>query len=322
MRLNRVSNKMNKNAGAALNHYVGGMSAALVRGKAERDIRQARAAAEAAIRVRSSFLENMNHELRTPLNAIIGFAEMLKTSDELRLNERQKINYADYILQSADLLLAHINTILEVAAFDNGSVEAHNDATDLATVINYALNKVDIRAKTAKVSIQSQHLEEGVSAENIVWADEVCLGQAIEHLLNTAIDSCSSGGKILMRIITNKEGWAELQIRDNGSGFKEEEIEQAFNAFGERQMVLDKPFSGPGVGLAIAHTFVTLQGGRLKVKSRVGKGSLFSIALPIAEEKPQTSSFEDNQINNELKSASNVKETVRYENHVQIAKSA
>ena len=76
MRLFHTHNSSNTSSGSALEHYIGNMSEALVRARAERDIRRARAAAEAAIRVRSSFLENMNHELRTPLNAIIGFASM------------------------------------------------------------------------------------------------------------------------------------------------------------------------------------------------------------------------------------------------------
>ncbi|MEO0675530.1 MAG: histidine kinase dimerization/phospho-acceptor domain-containing protein, partial [Pseudomonadota bacterium] len=122
-------------SGSNLDEYLGNLSVALVRAKAERDIRNAQVAADAAIRVRSSFLENMNHELRTPLNAIIGFAGMLQQGATYDLSEDQRQSYAEYIQQSADLLLVHINTILETAALDNGSVTPIQEAVDLVDLV-------------------------------------------------------------------------------------------------------------------------------------------------------------------------------------------
>ena len=142
-----------KNGSSPLSQLTRNMSGALVRAQAERDIKNARAAAEAAIRMRSSFLENMNHELRTPLNAIIGFATMLQERDTYKLSADQENTYYEYILQSADLLLGHINTILEVSALDNGSVEPDHSCVNPVDLINDAVASVEVQAQAANVSI-------------------------------------------------------------------------------------------------------------------------------------------------------------------------
>jgi len=281
---------------SALDHYLGNLSVALVRAKAERDIRDARAAAEAAIRVRSSFLENMNHELRTPLNAIIGFAGMLQQAETYSLSNDQRATYAEYILQSADLLLGHINTILETAALDNGSVAPSQEVSDIYDLVDRAIERVQVQASTKKITLLcSHHLESRKTGKPVValppvWADEERIGQALDHLLLTSIKSCDKGGKILLRMQSTQQGMIDILVRDNGEGFDEEEIRQALTAFGNVYRGLGRPFAGPGVGISIAKTFIEMQGGVFAIRSRKNKGTLITISLPCATTEQITQS--------------------------------
>lgn len=288
MRLGQTSYGREAGSGAALEQYLGNLSVALVRAKAEKDIRDARAAAEAAIRVRSSFLENMNHELRTPLNAIIGFAGMLQQADKYSLSVEQKETYAEYIIQSADLLLGHINTILETAALDNGSVVPIHEPVDVYEMLDRALGAIEVQASAKRVSILCAHQIEAKKTSKPlqklapVWADDERIGQAVDHLLKTSVKSCNKGGKILIRTLVTDQDTIEIQLRDDGHGFSEEEIEEALTAFGNIHRGLGRPFAGPGVGISIAKTFIEMQGGAFAIRSRRNKGTLITISLPIA----------------------------------------
>ena len=305
MRLFHTHNSSNTSSGSALEHYIGNMSEALVRARAERDIRRARAAAEAAIRVRSSFLENMNHELRTPLNGIIGFASMLNDEEGvINLTDEQKSNYVEYILQSADLLLGHINTILEVAAFDNGSVEPEYEQVDVHQTVGDAIKRAEVQAKASSVAIlTADQKNPPLSESELVWGDTIRLGQALDHLLKTSIKSCQQSDKensrIFVRVAHRREGWAEIQIRDDGTGFTRDDLDKALNAFGDTPLGLEQSFTGPGVGIAIAKTFVEMQGGEFSIKSLPGKGALSTLSFPMSVENMGTvnesSSTEPNQ---------------------------
>ncbi len=286
MRLFQTSARSSTMGTSSLEHYIGNMSEALIRAQAERDIRNARAAAEASIRARSSFLENMNHELRTPLNAIIGFTYMLKGGQDYDLSDEQKSSYAEYVLQSADLLLGHLNTILEVAALDNGSIQPDHEAVDATSLLEEVIKKINIQASAKQVKILTGSKGDANKASSTpeisMWADPVRVTQALDHLLQTAIKSCKFGGKVYVRVSTRRSGWAEIQIRDDGQGFSTDDLELALNAFGETHRGLSQPFTGPGVGVAIAKTFIEMQGGEFTIKSRVGKGTLSTISLPLA----------------------------------------
>lgn len=297
MRLFQPSADPKTQGGSLLEHYLGNMSETLVRARAEEKIRSAHAAAEASIRARSLFLENMNHELRTPLNAIIGFASMLKEGQDYALSNEQKTAYSEYILQSADLLLGHINTILEVAALDNNSVTPSHESVEVNTLLRDAIQRVDVRAQAAKVSILTnvnKAKDDGKLEPIFAWADNERIAQAVDHLLQAAIKSCHKGGKVFVRTSNKRENWTELQIRDDGSGFNKQDLAQALNAFGDTHRGLTQPFTGPGVGIAIAKTFVEMQGGEFSIKSKEGKGTLSSIALPLAAPQENTNdNFDD-----------------------------
>jgi len=275
--------------GSTLDEYLGNLSVALVRAKAERDIRNAQAAADAAIRVRSSFLENMNHELRTPLNAIIGFAGMLQQAPTYKLTEDQRQSYAEYIQQSADLLLVHINTILETAALDTGSVTPIQESVDLCDLVNTTINHVGVQARAKTVRIrclcgpEKACSDDGAASLPKAWIDAERMGQALHHLLMTAIKSCEQGSKILVRLQPKGETMLSIQIRDNGRGFSDAEVQDALAAFGHANRGLNKPFDGPGVGLAIAKTFIEMQGGTFAIRSRKEKGTLISVSVPVAD---------------------------------------
>jgi len=262
--------------GSLLANYAASMGEAIVRRRAEIAVRAARVESDLAIKARSEFLANMNHELRTPLNAIIGFSTMLKEGDTYKLDPEQQRNYFDYILQSADLLLGHINTILEVASLESGSVEVCGDEVDMGDILDAAIERATIRSEAAKVSIERR--DEGV--EVIAWGDMERTGQALDHLLQTAVKSCDEGGRILVRTCHDDLGWAEIAVRDDGAGLSKDEVREALEAFSETQRGLDRSFSGPGVGYAVAKAFVEMQGGRFFIKSRKGAGTLVRMNLP------------------------------------------
>jgi two-component system cell cycle sensor histidine kinase PleC len=256
-------------AGAAM------AQAAAVR-RASLEARTARAEAELAIKARSEFLANMNHELRTPLNAVIGFASMLKDPGAYPMDEEQRSAYAEYILQSADLLLGHINALLETAALDGGDVRMSPSKIDAAELVEGSRKRLKIAADAAKVAIDNKSGAGAVDG----WGDSARLGQALDHVIRTAIKLSPQNGRVLVRAALDENGWAEIAVRDRSDGMSPETIARALNAFSETHRGLDRSFAGPGIGLAIAKTFIEMQGGHFHVASKIGEGTLVRLKLP------------------------------------------
>jgi two-component system cell cycle sensor histidine kinase PleC len=265
--------------GSRLAEYGARMGEILVRRRAELEARAARVEAEMAIKARSEFLANMNHELRTPLNAIIGFATMLRDSEDYDLGPEQRRTYAEYVLQSADLLLGHINTLLEVAALDSGRVEISDGPIDLRALLDETVERAKVRAAAAGVAIDRRD----DNLDVVGWGDAERFSQAADHLLQASIKLSAEGGRVFIRASRLDNGWVEIAVRDEGEGFTNEELFDALDAFKELHRGLDRSFMGPGIGYAVAKTFVEMQGGRFTIESRKGQGTLARIALPPAE---------------------------------------
>ena len=280
----RALTKNDSASSTLMSAFATGMGEAMAVRRAGAMARAARAEAEMSIKARAEFLANMNHELRTPLNAIIGFTTMLKEGESYKLTAEQRDNYADYVLQSADLLLSHINTLLEAAALDGGELSLEPAAVDLAAALSDAVTRAKIAADAAKVTIDIK--SDGAAANG--WGDGIRIGQALDHIVRTAVKFSPEGSRILVRALLSDDGWGEIAVRDRGPGMTADEIEQALLAFEGAHRGLDRSFAGPGIGLAIAKTFVEMQGGRFSVKSKIGEGTLVRIALP----PPQAASLE------------------------------
>ncbi|WP_375203799.1 sensor histidine kinase [Hyphococcus sp.] len=268
-----------ESSGSRLAEYGARMGELMFRRRAELEARAARIEAELAIKARSEFLANMNHELRTPLNAIIGFATMLRDGEDYSLGAEQQRTYAEYILQSADLLLGHINTLLEVAALESGRVEINEGPIDFAALLDEAVDRAQVRAEAAGIKIKRQ----GARADLLGWGDAERFSQAVDHLIQTALKLSHEGGQVHVKASRTGPGWAEIAVRDEGDGFTDEELSEALEAFKELHRGLDRSFLGPGVGYAVAKTFVEMQGGRFYVESRPGQGTLARISLPPAD---------------------------------------
>ncbi|NWG92397.1 MAG: HAMP domain-containing histidine kinase [Parvularculaceae bacterium] len=272
----RTLNRSEKASSALMADFASGMAEAMAVRRAALQAKAARAEAEASIKARAEFLANMNHELRTPLNAIIGFGTMLKEGESYKLTPEQRDAYADYILQSADLLLNHIDTLLEAAALDGGELALDPAPIDMRQALEEAVKRAKIAADAAKATLEIK--SDGKKAD--AWGDPVRISQAVDHVVRTAIKFSPEGARILLRASAGEDGWAEIAVRDRGPGMTAEEIDKALTAFRETHRGLDRSFAGPGVGLAIAKTFVELQGGRFSIKSKIGEGTLVRISLP------------------------------------------
>lgn len=265
-----------KSPNSLLGAFSADIAGAMAVRRASQAAKAARAEAEMSIKARAEFLANMNHELRTPLNAIIGFCTMLKESETYQLTDEQRDSYADYILQSADLLLGHINTLLEAAALDGGDLTLDPDEGDAAQALRAGIERAKIIAEASRVTLE----EKSDGAPALFWGDQIRTGQAIDHVLRTAIRFAPEGSRVLVRASTDADGWAEIAVRDRGAGMSDADIERALTAFRETHFGLDRSFAGPGVGFAIAKTFIEIQGGRFLIKSKIGEGTLVRISLP------------------------------------------
>lgn len=242
----------------------------------ERNLRAAKEAAETANMTRAQFLANVSHELRTPLNAIIGFSEMLEQGLAGTLNEKQQ-EYSQIVRQSGQHLLNVINDILDLAKIDAGKLEIHEDnAIELSPIIKACVALMRGHSAAATVSLSADVPEDLPP----VVGDPIRLKQILLNLLSNGIKFTPPGGSVTVSADAQGEGKVVLAVRDTGIGMTADEVEIAFQPFGQVDAGLNRANEGTGLGLPLARRLAELHGGSLHVESQKGSGTTVTVTLP------------------------------------------
>ncbi len=243
-----------------------------------KEIQEKSAQLEVANRHKSEFLANMSHELRTPLNAIIGFSDVLLQKMFGELNEQQA-DYLEDIRSSGSHLLTLINDILDLSKIEAGRMELEVAPFSLVAALNNAVTLVRERAQSHGIKLA---LEVAPELDTVV-ADERKLKQVVVNLLANAVKFTPDGGTVSLRA-ARENGEVRLSVHDTGIGIAAADQQRIFEEFQQASHQTEKSREGTGLGLSLSKRMVELHGGTISVESAPGKGSTFTVALPLVKE--------------------------------------
>lgn len=249
-----------------------------------RELRTALDAADAASRAKSTFLNNMGHEVRTPLNGILGMTDPLLDS-ELDGEQREAV---ELIRSSGEQLLKIINDILDIACIQAGKLTVEHIPYDLLGCLEGIVSKRmdDARRKGLDLS-----LEVAAGVPRQVLGDPGRFRQVLVNLVDNAIKFTDDGSvRIRAGVVEGRDG-RELvvQVKDTGVGIPAAKLHSIFEPFAQGDDSPKRRFGGAGLGLAISRHLVAALGGRLTVESELGRGTSFTVALPLALQSAQAS---------------------------------
>jgi signal transduction histidine kinase len=239
-----------------------------------REIQEKSRQLEIASRHKSEFLANMSHELRTPLNAIIGFTRIVMRRSREQLDPKQYGNL-EKILASAHNLLALINAILDLSKVEAGRVEVVAADVPLAPVLEHCLRTVEPLVKPEGVTL----LKEFDGALPHMYVDEEKLRQIVINLLSNAAKFTSQGSIRLRAEAAN--GSVAIAVADTGIGIPADKLGVIFEEFAQVDASSTRVHGGTGLGLTIARRLARLMGGDIDAESAPGRGSTFTLKLPL-----------------------------------------
>jgi two-component system cell cycle sensor histidine kinase PleC len=230
--------------------------------------------AEEANQTKSKFLANMSHELRTPLNAIIGFSEIMESGMFGTLGSEKYREYCHDILTSGHYLLEVINDILDMSKIEAGRMKLDMEQLDLSTTLAESLRVVSGRADDKNLLLDSD-IDGAIS----VVADRRAIKQIIVNLLSNAVKFTPDGGKVVVRgrLLSNS---IMLMIADTGIGIAPHSLAKLGRPFEQVESQLTKTYHGSGLGLAIARSLTNLHGGTMRLRSKLGAGTVVCVSLP------------------------------------------
>ena len=234
--------------------------------------------------LKNEFLATMSHELRTPLNSILGFSDVL-LSNMQALNDKQR-RYVGHIQSSGRTLLNLINDVLDLAKIESGKMELHPVELSLADLVERTVGSMTALADKKNIDLHGQ-----VDPDlPVLLQDLGKLQQILSNLLSNAVKVTPEGGRVQVRAELRDAGRFALIVEDTGIGIPLEDQERIFEKFrqgaslsGQRD-TLTREYEGTGLGLSITKELSKLLGGGVSVQSEFGKGSLFTIDLPIRAE--------------------------------------
>ena len=255
-----------------------------------RELAEARHAAEAADRLKSTFLATMSHELRTPLNSIIGFTGIVAQGLAGPLNEEQK-KQLGMVRDSARHLLALINDVLDISKIEAGELVVAAEPYDLPATIRKVAGSVGPLAGKKGLSL-TVAVADGVGR---MVGDARRVEQVLLNLLGNAIKFTEAGSVVLTAEPTPDPGGREgagpgpavrVRVADTGIGIRPEEMTKLFRPFSQIESDLSRKQEGTGLGLAICRRLAALMGGSVEAESRWGEGSVFTLVLPCIRRRP------------------------------------
>ena len=247
--------------------------AELERSQVENNLIQSKEHAEKANKAKSEFLSRMSHELRTPLNAILGFSQLMQMKDQdLSPDDRESVAH---IIDSGNHLLELINDVLDLARIESGRVNLQNKNVLLAPLVYKTFNLFMPMALERNVEMSN----------NLVENDFV---EVLENLLSNVIKYNHPNGTVTLEGKQTTNNTYRIMVKDTGLGIHPDQLKNLFEPF-ERLGHESSDIEGTGIGLTISQSLMEMMNGSVQAESTSRKGSCFSIELPLANAKSDTS---------------------------------
>ncbi|MFO0930751.1 MAG: HAMP domain-containing sensor histidine kinase [Gemmataceae bacterium] len=238
------------------------------------ELAQANLALYESNRLKSDFLARISHELKTPLHAILGFSELLQAA--ANLSDKQQ-RWVQNIRTSSDQLKSLISDILDLAKIEAGKMQLSVSTFELVDACEGVLTMFQQMAEKKNIDLR------GIYAQHLprLRQDMTKLQQILNNLISNAIKFTPEGGRVVLR--AEADGNAVLlRVQDTGVGIAVEEQELVFEKFRQAGNLMTREHGGTGLGLSIVRELAKLLGGQVTLQSELGRGSTFTVRLPVA----------------------------------------